>query len=123
MYSERNEGQSLLGNLLVDSNNISTTVVSEHFEARHFDEASIRKMKRPLYGNGRCRYDATLGHTLFELAWFYDPSRIEEAPCWDQRSLEKMRKPLIGFSHYRVTPTTMPMLYELAWFHDGLLSC
>lgn len=123
MYLQRSKGHAMTEDLLVDFDEFGITVVSDHFEGRDFDEASIRKMKEPLYGNGRCRFDATFGHVLFELAWFYDPSRIEEAPCWDQRSLERMRKPLIGFSHYRVTPTKMPMLYELAWFHDGLLSC
>jgi hypothetical protein len=96
-------------------------VVADHFEGRYFDEASIGKMKEPLFGNGRLRCDATISHALSELAWFYDSSRIEEAPCWDRLSLEKMRKPVLGFTHYRVTPTTVPMLYELAWFHDGLL--
>lgn len=111
-----------LGNLLADREEVNIAVVAEHFEFRHFDEASIGKMRAPLYGNGRCRYDATLSLTLCELAWYHDASRIEEAPCWDRMAVEKMRKPLIGFSHYRVTPSRIPLLCELAWFHEGLLS-
>ena len=121
MYFERSMGHPMSGNLLADFDDVGITVVADHFEGRYFDEASIRKMKEPLYGNGRLRCDATISLALSELAWFYDSSRIEEVPCWDRLALEKMRKPLIGFTHYRVTPTTMPILYDLAWFHDGLL--
>ncbi len=93
----------------------------EHFRNLFRDEASITKMKEPLNGHDRLRLDPIMRDTLFELAWFYDPSRTEATPCWDRQTIEKMRKPVVGFSHYRVTPSCVPLLSGLAWFHDGLL--
>ena len=53
---------------------------AEHFRNLFRDEASIRKMKEPLNGHDRLRLDPIMRDTLFELAWFYDPSRTEELP-------------------------------------------
>jgi len=85
------------------------------------DEASITRLKEPLYGNSRLPYDALMHHTLCELVWFYDVSREEETPSWDPYSVEKMRQPVIGYSHYRAPPATLPLLTNFAWYHNGLL--
>lgn len=121
MYLETITYVNLPMGLLATGDDGGEMLVIDDFRSLFRDEASIRKMKEPLTGNGRHRCDPVMQHTLIELAWFYDPSRIEETPCWDRYALEKMRKPVVGFSHYRVTPTTIPVLYNLAWFHDGLL--
>ena len=120
MYLERIVVDTMATGLLADFDD-GNEMPAEHFRNLFRDEASIRKMKEPLNGHDRLRVDPIMRATLFELAWFHDPSRTEETPCWDRQTIEKMRKPLVGFSHYRVMPTCVPLLSELAWFHDGLL--
>jgi hypothetical protein len=121
MYLETIEQLTMPMGQLARDNDSNEMVAVDDFRSLLRDEASIRKMKEPLYGNGRFRCDPVMRHTLVELAWFYDSSRIEEVPCWDPYTLEKMRHPVVGFGHYRVTPTTMPILFDFAWFHAGLL--
>jgi hypothetical protein len=121
MYPEPITMITTLSGLLADFDDGIEMMVGDHLRSLLQDEASIRKLKEPVLGNGRFRCDPTTRHPLLELAWYYDPTRTEAPPCWDRLALEKMRKPLVGFSHYRVTATTLPMLFELAWFHDGLL--
>ena len=121
MYLETIDSVKKPMGLLATGDDGGEVLSIDNFRNLFRDEASIRKIKEPLYGNGRLRCDPVMQHTLIELAWFHDPSRIEETPCWDRYALEKMRKPVVGFSHYRVTPTTMPILFDFAWFHDGLL--
>lgn len=121
MYLETIDHVKMPTGLLASDDDGGEMLIIDSFRNHFRNEASIRKMKEPLYGNGRLRCDPVMQHTLIELAWFYDPSYVEETPCWDPHALEKMRKPVVGFSHYRVTPKTIPILFNLAWFHNGLL--
>jgi hypothetical protein len=120
MYREPIALECMATGLLADFDD-GSEVLAEHFRNLFRDQASIKKMKDPVNGHDRLRLGPIMRDTLFELAWFYDPSRTEATPCWDRQTIEKMRRPLVGFSHYRVRPWCVPLLSDLAWFHDGLL--
>lgn len=122
MYRETLERCAVARETVAKGEDGNEIIVTEDFRNLFRDEASIRKMKEPLHGNGRLRVDPLMQQSLFDLAWFFDSSRVEEPPCWDPYALEKMRKPVVGFSHYRIRPATIPILFNLAWFHDDLLA-
>ena len=96
-------------------------MVSGHLGALQDDPVSIEKMTVLRSRDRHLRMDPISRYSLVELAWFYDPSRIDEVSLWDPDALRKMRTPLLGFSHYRVSPSRMPILFELAWFHEMLM--
>jgi hypothetical protein len=90
-------------------------VVGEAFIDYPWDKATIDKAREPLVNNGHTNFDLISRIVFSELAWFFDPSRHEQAPDYGPDAVEKMRQPVLGFSHYRIGPTTLHMLSDLAW--------
>ena len=121
MRRELTEQQLAAAGLSDDFDNDFEILAPDSFRDLLGDEARKWKIREPFSGNGHTPLDPVSRYALVELAWYYDPARIEEIPHWDAKALRKMRTPLVGFSHYRVNARTMPLLFEMAWYQESLL--
>ncbi len=93
MWRELTEHQHAATGVLDDWDDGFEVLAPDYFRDLLGDEASRRKILKPLWGNGHTRLDPVSRYTLVELAWYYDPAKIEEITLWDAKALRKMRTP------------------------------